>query len=259
MTKVLGKTFDLLEYVVMRGRPVLPKELVASLRLSQPTVVRLLKELAALGYLEQAGARQGYLPGPMAYHLGGGLHYQNDFYETAVPMIRECAREIGQAVLFSLRCGSWRYVYHCSNFNPGFYIPLEPIRLPDLYRTCGGRVLLAYAEEREREEVLAELGPASPTPKSMNHWPEALGDLHDLRRELTRIRTQGREVMPLSHGGGHLYCLALPVFRDGKFMGAISGNWPSGSDEAFNRRCDEAVTNLVERLSSRRASRRVIG
>ena len=81
MIKVLQKTFDLLEYVGACPHPVLPREAAEALRLPQPTTVRLLRDLAELGYLEQSGPRKGYRLGPVPFRLADGKIYNDEFME----------------------------------------------------------------------------------------------------------------------------------------------------------------------------------
>ena len=59
--KVLNKVFDLLEYAAeVSPRPLLPGEAAESCGIPRSTSVRLLKLLAAKGYLEQLSPRKGY-------------------------------------------------------------------------------------------------------------------------------------------------------------------------------------------------------
>lgn len=109
MIKVLQKTFDVLEYAANSPHPVLPGETAEALGLPQPTAARILRDLAELGYLEQPGPRKGYRLGPVPYHLAGGRLYDDEFLRFVTAAVKECARSIGQSVLFAVRRRGCRY------------------------------------------------------------------------------------------------------------------------------------------------------
>ena len=168
MIKVLQKTFDVLEYAANSPHPVLPGETAEALGLPQPTAARILRDLAELGYLEQPGPRKGYRLGPVPYHLAGGRLYDDEFLRFVTAAVKECARSIGQSVLFAVRRRGCRYILcHC-NFNPRFYIDTARIRFRDLYATGSGRILLAFTPEAELGELIGELGLPS-----ASVWPGA--------------------------------------------------------------------------------------
>ena len=177
MIKVLQKTFDVLEYAANSPHPVLPGETAEALGLPQPTAARILRDLAELGYLEQPGPRKGYRLGPVPYHLAGGRLYDDEFLRFVTAAVKECARSIGQSVLFAVRRRGCRYILcHC-NFNPRFYIDTARIRFRDLYATGSGRILLAFTPEAELGELIGELGLPS-----ASVWPEAAAGREQLLR-----------------------------------------------------------------------------
>lgn len=248
MIKVLQKTFDVMEYVVSRERPVPASEVVFRLKLAHPTCIRILKDLVELGYLEQAGARKGYQAGPLAAFPGGRKQSRNDFIGRAAPLIEECARKLGQSVLLAIRHRSWRHIPCCSNFNPDFSYDLDQVRHHDLYCTVSGRLLLACADEKEQDEIIDVLPPPDADRSSLQYWPEAQGGRENVKRELAAIRRDGAAEMPVSKCR-QFHCFALPVFQDNVFFGALAANWPAGSGEALSGSCRDAMRQLADRLS----------
>ncbi len=246
MIKVLQKTFDLLEYVGACPHPVLPREAAEALRLPQPTTVRLLRDLAELGYLEQSGPRKGYRLGPVPFRLADGKIYNDEFMRFASAAVKECARELSQSVQFAIRRRCCRYILCHYNFNPGFFIDTTRIRFRDLYATGSGRTLLAFAPEAELGELIADLGLPSP-----ETWPEAAPDREHLLHELGRIRTAREVEMPRSLCGNfHVY--ARPVFRNRAFVGVVAANWETSAPPARSERYKEQITTLAARLSEAR-------
>ncbi len=244
MIKVLKKALETAEYIARaNGRPVPPMEIETELGLSHATAVRILKELTGLGYLEQTGARKGYLPGPMAFELGGGRRYREDFVKFAAPLLEETARELKESVLFCRLHQSWRYILIQYNFNPAFHLLDHAARLNDLYWTGSGRLLLAHASQTELKQVLGAHG----LPEE-RHWPEASKSLNDFRRELEKIRTKGLVEMQRSHCG-NFHLIALPVFERDRFLGVLAANWEYGADEEKSRLCRKALLRLAKRLN----------
>lgn len=246
MIKVLQKTFDLLEYAAGSPHPVLPRETADALGLPQPTAARLLRDLAELGYLEQSGPRKGYRLGPVPFHLAGGKLYDDEYMRFVSATVKECAREMGQSILFAVRRRASRYILCHYNFNPGFLIDTSRIRYHDLYGTGSGRMLLAFAPENELGELIAELGLPSP-----DIWPEAAPDRGRLLHELGKIRTDREAEMPRSLCGNfHVY--ARPVFRNRVFAGVVGANWEPDSPSARSESYREQITILAARLSEAR-------
>ena len=243
MIKVLQKTFDVLEYAANSPHPVQPGETAEALGLPQPTAARILRDLAELGYLEQPGPRKGYRLGPVPYHLAGGRLYDDEFLRFVTAAVKECARSIGQSVLFAVRRRGCRYILcHC-NFNPRFYIDTARIRFRDLYATGIGRILLAFTPEAELGELIGELGLPS-----ASVWPEAAAGREQLLRCLGRIRT-AREVEISRSGCGNFHVYARPVFRRRAFAGTVAANWNVDTDGNTSETYKRTISELAARLS----------
>lgn len=244
MIKVLQKVFDVLEYAYRHPEPVLPQEVARRFELSQSTAVRLLRDLAELGYLEQAGARKGYRRGPMAFVLADSP--ESEFLRFASYHIEETARRLGQAVVLSRRHRNFRCILCHRNHNPAFTVDADRVRTPNLYRTTSGRLLLAYAQKSEVDEVVRADGLPSTT-----DWSEAAGKRAALDAQLAKICKTGHvERNPSCDGQSH--ALALPLFRGGQLFGAVAMYWSLHADEEFSERCRVAARLLVQTLSESR-------
>ena len=244
MIKVLQKTFAILEYIAVSPHPVTPGELVEVLNLPQPTAARILRDLAELGYLEQSGARKGYRPGPVFYLIAGGKLYDDEFMRFARTEIRECARELGQSVLFAVRRRNSRLILCHYNYNPRFRIDTRAMRFHDLYVTASGRMLLAFAPEGELDTFIRENGLPAP-----EVWPGAADGIDILKRELGRIRTDRcLELQRSFCGNFHIY--ARPVFRGRAFLGAVAANWDVDAPANLSAQYRRGVTTLAQTLTN---------
>ena len=223
---------------------MLPQEVVKRLELPQPTCVRIMKDLAELGYLQQVGIRKGYVLGPVAFYLADGKHYCNELYQIAEPEIDACARKLGQSVLLATRHGCWRHILCHHNYNANMAIHSSWARYRDLYITASGRLLLAYASESELQSHVASEGlPPVET------WAEAAGSIAVLKENLRQIREAG--CVTWSHGminSLNVVAFSLPL-PDGT-MAAVASSWPMENDGATDV-CIKEVGLLRQRIATR--------
>lgn len=246
MIKVLYKTFDVLEYVASRrGQAVLPQEIVKALDLNQSTCIRIMKDLAELGYLQQLGPRKGYVLGPIAFYLADGKRYKNSLFQAAEPEIEACARKIGQSVLLATRNGAWRHILCHYNYNANMQIDCSAPRYNDLYITASGRLLLAYAPDTELSDIVVCNGLPP-----QECWPAAAGSLHDLKQELEKIRTAG--LVKWSQGmNQQLYVVAFPLFIHDVMIASVASSWPIADSHRITNECIKEVAATAKQIAGR--------
>ncbi len=246
MIKVLFKAFDILEYVIgCGGRPVLPQDIVKALDLNQPTCMRIMKDLAEMGYLEQTGPRKGYVPGPIAFYSSEGIHPRQVLFQAAAPEIDACARKIGQSVMLAVRYNTVRHIPCHYNYNMQMQINCAPPRHDDLYVTASGRILMAGMSERELTTFLERRGMPSE-----EEWPAAAMSRDALTDELCRIREAGQ--IGWEPGMSRLIDLiAFPLLDRGNIVAAVGASWPAAESERLRSQCIEAVKLCTEQISSK--------
>ncbi len=248
MIKVLKKTFDIIEYIgAKQGSPVLPGEIVDALDLNQPTTIRILKDLVELGYLDQVSRQAGYCLGPLAYWVTHGQQYMHKLTSTADPIIKDCAQEIGNSVLFAVLHGNSRYILSHYNYNPDVMIELDTPLYDDLYETATGRVLLAFCDRKQREKIIRSLG----TP-SQEDWVEA-STPEKLKKCLSKIRKDGFE----KNISPRFKIAAFPVYSNNKFIAALGASVPPNlcTDEELAEKFDRvarAAQSITDKLSPKR-------
>lgn len=240
--KVLPKAFGVLEYVYARDEPALPQDVARELAMPTATAMRILHDLAELGYLEQPGPRKGYRRGPMAFALAGSSP-EDEYIRFADFHCASLARRMKLAVVLARRHRNWRCLLSHHNHNPSFVVDAGRLRLPNLYRNTSGRILLAYADPGEVDEVVLRDGPPSRA-----DWPEAAGKRALLDQCLARIRDDGFvERNPSCNGQSHAF--ALPLFRHDALFGAVSVYWSLHADEIQSDEFRQAARQLVRTLA----------
>jgi len=246
--KVLKKTFDIIEYIGARnGRPVLPGEIVDALNLNQPTTIRILKDLVELGYLDQVSRQAGYCLGPLAYWVTQGKQYMHQLTSMADPIVNDCARDIGNSVLFAVLHDTSRYILAHYNYNPNVIIELDTPLYDDLYETATGRVLLAFCDRKQREKIIRSLG----TP-SQEDWSEA-STPDKLKKCLGKIKKDGFE----KNLSPRFQIAAFPVYSNDKFIAALGASVPPNlfSEKELAEKFDRvarAAQLITDKLSPKR-------
>ena len=166
-------------------RPVFLAEIAGRLRLKPGTCANILKTLAALDYVEQTAARKGYILGPQPYRLARNGAYRKDLVQAAEPHLRALAVKTRETVLLAtLRNGS-RIILSQVSGNAVFQVRDRYLREENLYTTATGRLLLAYAADKDLSLILNQKG--LPT---RAQWPEAATE-KTFQAERARIRKTG--------------------------------------------------------------------
>ncbi len=241
--KVLGKAFKIIEVIASkRGGAVLPGEILKAVAISQPTCIRLLKSLVALGYLAQVSRQKGYILGPLAFWVAGGKGYLHELTATAEPLVRSCAETLGQSVLLATRHEDVRIILCGFDATPGIKLDYEQPFYNDLFHTVSGRVLLAHAPEAELTRILRKRGVPTSGPWSPKTTEQVF------HKEMERIRKTGRIVdCQQDRGSG-----AVPVFQDGVCIAVLGCVWlksDGGKEEEFMTTLSETARRLSSRIS----------
>lgn len=148
--------------------------------LTLSTTHRLLKVLAAEGFLTQDPDTARYQLGPAVIELGR-LAYRRRALQRAEPELADLALRTGATADLALRWGAYAVIVSGGSVEhdqPG------GLRRP-LHSTALGKVLLAWSPDEER---LDELGPLEPLTSRTITDPASLAD------ELARVREQGYAV-----------------------------------------------------------------
>ena len=161
--KSLHKTFDILEYVLLRnGENVTPSEASVALDINLATCTRIMGELVKRGYLEKISRKSGYVPGPMIASMNTRKNSYNRIADAAELPIRQLSQELGCQVNISVLNEGERVMlaYH---FPEPSFIPWEQFRFSDHWDTATGRLLLAALDDAAARKLCKSCG-ISPFP-----------------------------------------------------------------------------------------------
>jgi len=180
-TSVARRALDLLSAFDARSRRLTLSEIAARCNLPVPTAYRLVKVLTEWGGLER-GTDRRYEIGRRVWELGLLADVHTEIRQIAAPFLQDLFAVTREAVYLAVRQGkSALYVDRLTGrVAPKVYANVGS-RLP-LYATGVGKVLLAYAPEDVREDVLAHL---------RQYTPYTVIDQTKLSKELALVRQRG--------------------------------------------------------------------
>jgi len=156
--KSLQKTFDILEYVVLRnGENVTPSRAAEELGINAVTCTRIMGELVKRGYLVQVSRKDGYIPGPMLITL----NTRHNGYEQLAAAAKDPIRRLSER----LRCqvnlavmNRGRRIMLCYHLGGQNLKPWPRFAFADHWETATGRLLIAQMEEKEARKLIHEAG-----------------------------------------------------------------------------------------------------
>jgi IclR family acetate operon transcriptional repressor len=234
----VGRAVSVLELLSSGPADLTVTEIGRRLGVHKATASRLLATLADRGLVRRDPATDRYGLGVGLVRLAGAALAGMDLVREGRPVLEELARRTQETVNLAVLDGD--EVLHVDQIAPArSIVSVSWIgRRTPLHCTSNGKVLLAFADEAERERVLA--GPLERRTK------RSVTDPDRLREQLLQVRSRGhaQTVEELEEG---LNAVAAPV-RDaeGRVVAAVSVAGP-----AFRMRPSELPT--VARLAVRAA------
>ena len=189
------------------------------------TCVRLLRDLVALGWADQHGARGTYHLGPRIASLAHEQPYREILVEAARAIVADTAKRCAAQVLVVVLRGERRLVLLRSEAGQGGD-PLCLAEERELYASASGRLLLAHLDLRARRRLVAVIG--MPGPAS---WPGVLS-WAEMNSECAALRKAGIEINRPRGGDMNAVAITIPDGADGHAVLAI-GMPKRGWDEAL--------------------------
>lgn len=221
-TDMVGKALGLLVLLGDEPRGASAAEISRRADLPFSTTYRLLGSLTRDGFVDYEPDGRRYHLGLRIFQLGQRVSNHHGFAGTAMPVLRRVTEQTGEATILSVRDGHHHLTVNKVDGPQMFRVTSDPGHLGSLSTTAVGKALVAFAEDSEREKLLAELPLERLTEKSIT-------DRDAFRAEIGKVRAEGYAVMdeeneagmravavPLLNSQGHAFAslaTAVPVFR----------------------------------------------
>lgn len=185
MSDILDRTTRLLAALsAVGGRPRSLGEVAEASKIPPATCSRLLKRLAAHGWVDQDCNRGSYRLGPRPYALAAGEPYAAPLLAAALPVLRGLADATGGGCTLSvLRPWRRQLLWECGGTHGVGWQPLR--EEDDIWQRASGRLLMAALPVAARARWIVHLG--LPTPRQ---WP-GIATRAELASELAQLRRQG--------------------------------------------------------------------
>lgn len=212
--KSVAKVLDILEYLAGAGRPVGASEVARAVGFHVSTTHRLLRTLAARGYVDQHAARRSFVIGPQMHALGSAYAGGAGLVQVARPeleMLRDALSETIHLGIF--RNGEVIEVASAGGLQP-VSVSLGAGRRDPVHCTALGKVLLA-ALDPEAMAAFLRRPLERRTPRSLTRKTELMKAI-----AATRSQGYGTDEEELA---ADMCCVAVPV-RDpaGSVVAALS-------------------------------------
>ena len=159
------------------------KDFAERMNLPKSTIHSLVNTLAAYKFLEQDPENSKYHLGSTLFRLG--LQYTNDIglISSIDAYLERLSYKFNVHVNICMLMGSQVVVsYNKTPDNPLVKYPETGVLVP-IHSTANGKILLAFADEETREQILAEYIFDSHTPHTITSREKFLGELEKVKEE----------------------------------------------------------------------------
>lgn len=244
MIQSIARALKALE--ILSENPDQPKflsEIAGRMGVKLGTCANILKTLAELHFVDQPAARKGYTLGMMPYFISRNGPFRKDLIGAAEADMLKLASQVGETVLLAVFNNGRRIILYQTSGDDVFEVRKQFLLHENLYRTATGRLLLAYAPDKELQAFVAGKGLPD-----KEQWPEA-DTAKKLAAALEKIRRDG-----MAMTRGTLTGFGYPLCEKGKVVAALGLFL---QDSRLTRehkikilaRMDEAATAISKRLT----------
>lgn len=223
MIQTIERVALILDMVAQSSQGASIRDLSAGLKLPKGTVHRILSSLSYFGYIRQDMETKNYFLGFTLMDLGSRLTNQLDLRKIAAPVLKKLADRTKETVhMVVLDRGEIVYIDKVeTDADAGGLKMSSRVGSRNAVHSCAvGKVLLAYLEDEDIAEIIADKGLA---PKTVN----TITDPALLKEHLKGIRTQGHAIDDEENERG-IRCVAAPIFDgQGHALAAASISGPA--------------------------------
>ncbi|AMM32010.1 IclR family transcriptional regulator [Sinomonas atrocyanea] len=179
------------------------------------TAHRLAAALVRDGYACVDEVSRRYSLGLQTFSLASRVAHRHGFAGSALPVLRRLADQTAESALMSVIDGHHQLYVHHVQGSHSVSVSGEPGRRGPLHCTSMGKVLIAFAAEPVRSELVETLELTAYTPHTMV-------DREQFRKEIESVAAQGYAIADEEHEAG-IRAIGVPVRNpDGVTVAALS-------------------------------------
>ena len=221
-TDMVGKALSLLVLLGDEPRGASAADISRRAGLPFSTTYRLLGSLTRDGFVDYEPDGRRYHLGLRIFQLGQRVSNHHGFAGTATPVLRRVTEQTAEATILSVRDGLHHLTVSKVDGPQTFRVTSDPGHLGSLSATAVGKVLVAFAEDAEREPLIADLPLERLTEKSIVDRDAFRAEIEEVRRRGYALMDEENELgmralaVPLLNAQGYAFAslaTAAPVFR----------------------------------------------
>ena len=221
-TDMVGKALSLLVLLGDEPRGASAADISRRAGLPFSTTYRLLGSLTRDGFVDYEPDGRRYHLGLRIFQLGQRVSNHHGFAGTATPVLRRVTEQTAEATILSVRDGLHHLTVSKVDGPQTFRVTSDPGHLGSLSATAVGKVLVAFAEDAEREQLIADVPLERLTEKSIVDRDAFRAELEEVRRRGYAVMDEENELgmralaVPLLNAQGYAFAslaTAAPVFR----------------------------------------------
>ena len=221
-TDMVGKALSLLVLLGDEPRGASAADISRRAGLPFSTTYRLLGSLTRDGFVDYEPDGRRYHLGLRIFQLGQRVSNHHGFAGTATPVLRRVTEQTAEATILSVRDGLHHLTVSKVDGPQTFRVTSDPGHLGSLSATAVGKVLVAFAEDAEREQLIADLPLERLTEKSIVDRDAFRAEIEEVRRRGYAVMDEENELgmralaVPLLNAQGYAFAslaTAAPVFR----------------------------------------------
>lgn len=184
VTSAVERAIAVLECFSRKEPALTVTEISQRLGLRKSTAHRLLTLLARQDMIARDVGSLRYRLGSKVLYLGNICAKQYRLRDFAMPIMRQVWEKCGETVTLTIRVGDHRMYLEQIESLQEMRVSVEIGKVLPIYCGASGKILLAFMDSDEADQVLARLTLAPLTPGTIT-------DLAQLREDLRRTRAQG--------------------------------------------------------------------
>ena len=221
-TDMVGKALSLLVLLGDEPRGASAADISRRAGLPFSTTYRLLGSLTRDGFVDYEPDGRRYHLGLRIFQLGQRVSNHHGFAGTATPVLRRVTEQTAEATILSVRDGLHHLTVSKVDGPQTFRVTSDPGHLGSLSATAVGKVLVAFAEDAERAQLIADLPLERLTEKSIVDRDAFRAEIEEVRRRGYAVMDEENELgmralaVPLLNAQGYAFAslaTAAPVFR----------------------------------------------
>ncbi|MDB5851036.1 MAG: iclR [Rhodoferax sp.] len=240
--KSADRVLDLFELLARRSQDISHTDMAEALGIPKSSLSQLLKNLTTRGYLDYSAATRGYRLGEALARLAGHALQGRSILAIVEPVLADVTAATRESSAFNQLKGQQSEVMASVSSSQRLVSHMRKGDLAPLYATSGGKALLAFMPEAEREAYLRGVRFEAITPATIRSERE-------LRRQIRLVRETGVATVTEEFTPG-ISGVAMPVLSSsGVALGSINVAVPSVRfDAAAHERILQALNEALVKV-----------